>query len=81
MRNTGLVARVKERIAQGKANPLKIVESGGIKTRVLPDCGYRGAELDHRDVPCCGGKRRRQFLYECSRPGGPGKAWSTECSS
>lgn len=54
----------------------------GIKTRILPDCEYRGEELERREVPCCGGKVRLQRRFRCSHPRGPGEmgAWDIVCA-
>lgn len=40
----------------------------GIKVRALPNCPHRGPELRRWEVPCCGGKRRREFMFECGHP-------------
>ncbi len=52
----------------------------GVKTRILDECGYRGDVKDVRDVPCCGGKVRREELFPCSHPlNESGGAWSIMC--
>ena len=51
-----------------------------IKVRVLPECRRRGRARAVRDIPCCGGKSRREELFECMHPRNPaGEAWSIVC--
>lgn len=54
--------------------------TSGVKTFVLRPCPHRGAVLDTTDVPCCGGKVRRNERFACSHPRNTGgDAWSMMC--
>ena len=54
----------------------------GIKTRLVEACRNRGRVKETRDVPCCGGKIRREELSVCSHPRNPaGEVWSAVCQS
>ena len=54
----------------------------GIKTRMVEPCRNRDRVKETRDVPCCGGKIRREELFVCSDTRNPaGEAWSAVCQS
>jgi len=64
--------------------PEQFVEVNGVKTRVLPVCRYRGPETGNfREVPCCGGKVRREIEFACAHPKlqPKGTMWSVGCAS
>jgi len=54
---------------------------GILRTRILPNCGFRGPETGARDYPCCHGKIRREFLFPCAYKSNAGATVTSQVCS